>query len=146
MNKKEFLDILYEQLIDQLPPDRASAHIQYYQSYIEEELRKGLTSDEIFQKLGDPRLIAKTLIDTETESVSKSQVIDEQTNRGSESSEIPRHHHYRLDLSTWYGKLIVILAAAVAVALLFMVLSFMIPFLLAAAVILFLISWIRKRR
>ena len=41
MSKKEFLDILYRQLSDQLSSDLASAHTQYYQDYIDEELRSG---------------------------------------------------------------------------------------------------------
>ena len=51
MNKKEFLDILYGQLIDQMPSDRASAHVRDYQTYIEEEAQKGRGEDEIFQTL-----------------------------------------------------------------------------------------------
>ena len=50
----------------------------------------------------------------------------------------PKHRHYHLDLSTWYGKLIVIAAAAAVLALLFMVLSFLLPVILVVGVVLFL--------
>ncbi|MEI3495701.1 MAG: hypothetical protein V8R17_07430 [Blautia obeum] len=36
MNKKEFLDILYEQLSGQMPEGNVAAHVQYYRNYIEE--------------------------------------------------------------------------------------------------------------
>ena len=51
----------------------------------------------------------------------------------------PKHRHYHLDLSTWYGKLIVIVAAAAVLALLFMVLSFLLPVILVVGVVLFLV-------
>ena len=64
MTEKEFLDTLYEQLSDQIPDSKASAHTQYYQDYIRNEIRNGKNEQEVLQSLGDPRLIAKTLIDT----------------------------------------------------------------------------------
>ena len=36
MNKKEFLDILYEQLSGQMPEGSIAAHVQYYRNYIED--------------------------------------------------------------------------------------------------------------
>ena len=62
MNKKEFLDILYEQLSGQMPEGNVAAHVQYYRNYIEEEQRKGRSEDDILNELGDPRLIARTLL------------------------------------------------------------------------------------
>lgn len=146
MNKKEFLDILYGQLIDQMPSDRASAHVRYYQTYIEEEAQKGRREDEIFQTLGDPRLIAKTLIDTESEPGFHTQPSGEAYSSDGSDTAHPKSHSYKLNLSTWYGKLIVILAAAAVLVLLFMALSFLLPFVLVGSLILFFISWFRKRR
>ena len=66
MNKKEFLDILYNQLSGQMPEGNVAAHVQYYRNYIEEEQRKGHSEDDILNELGDPRLIARTLLDTDS--------------------------------------------------------------------------------
>ena len=52
MNKKEFLDILYEQLSGQMPEGNVAAHVQYYRNYIEEEQRKGRSEDDILNELG----------------------------------------------------------------------------------------------
>jgi len=148
MSKKEFLDILYRQLSDQLSSDLASAHTQYYQDYIDEELRSGKSLQEILTALGDPRLIAKTLIDTgaQPSSFCRNTGQDSGTDDFSETgSQEPRRHTHRLDLSTWYGKLIVILTAAAVLVLLFMALSFLIPVLLVVSAVLFLISWFRKK-
>ena len=72
MNKKEFLDILNEQLSGQMPEGTVSSHIQYYRNYIEEQRRTGRSEDDILSELGDPRLIARTLLDTESVGSSRS--------------------------------------------------------------------------
>ena len=64
MDKKEFLDILRSQLSGQMSEQQIAAHIQYYSSYIEERTAAGNSESEVLRELGDPRLIARTLLDT----------------------------------------------------------------------------------
>ena len=60
MTKTEFLDILR----NSLSSDKVNENINYYDDYIEQSVAKGKSYDEVFNELGDPRLIAKTIIDT----------------------------------------------------------------------------------
>lgn len=142
MNKKEFLDILYDQLSGQMPEGNIAAHIQYYRNYIEEQQQAGRTEADILKELGDPRLIARSLLDTEAAGGSRSYspyaetVSDENRSR---SSGTVKHHSLKIDLSTWYGKLAVILIAAVVLILLFTVLSILVPIVLVVGIILYLI-------
>lgn len=155
MTKKEFLNILYGQLTDQISSDKASAHTQYYQKYIEDEIKKGYNEEDILRSLGDPRLIAKTLIDTgaDPSGYSKNEQNVYNSNQNdcnsnsytSDNQSNQKHHHYHLNLSTWYGKLIVILAAAAILALLFVALSFLLPVILTVSAVLLFISWFRKQ-
>lgn len=158
MNKKEFLDILYNQLSGQIPEGNVAAHVQYYRNYIEEEQRKGRTESEILAELGDPRLIARTLLDTEASASGNPQTTEYYSesydNRsagynGYENSDSGhgkvKQHSFHLDLTTWYGKLAVILIAAVVIILLCTVLSVLIPIMIIAGVIMYLISQFRKR-
>ena len=64
MDKKEFLDILRSQLSGQMSEQQIAAHIQYYSSYIEARTAAGNSESEVLRELGDPRLIARTLLDT----------------------------------------------------------------------------------
>ena len=66
MDKNEFLDILRSQLSGQMPEGQINTHIQYYRNYIEERMQSGNSESEVMRELGDPRLIARTLLDTET--------------------------------------------------------------------------------
>ncbi len=61
MTKNEFLDILAESLSGNVPTAEIEENIQYYKSYIE----SGEESEEkALKTLGDPHLIARTIIDS----------------------------------------------------------------------------------
>ena len=61
MTKKEFLDILKESLAGNVPASEIEENIRYYRDYIE----NGEESEEkALEQLGDPHLIARTIIDS----------------------------------------------------------------------------------
>lgn len=61
MNKFEFLKILKESLSSSLDDSVVRDQLNYYDNYINEEIKKGRTEKEVLDELGDPRLIAKTI-------------------------------------------------------------------------------------
>ena len=63
MNKQEFLKILRDTLQSQLSSRETENHVEYYRTYIEEQMREGKTEIEILDVLGDPRLIARTILE-----------------------------------------------------------------------------------
>ena len=157
MSKKEFLDILYNQLSGQIPEGSVAAHVQYYRNYIEDEQQKGRTETDILNDLGDPRLIARTLLDTEvgagnpqngsTYSATYNEA-DSDYNEYDSSDSARGHvkkHSFKLDLSTWYGKVAVILITAVVLLLLVTILGILIPVVIVAGVIMYIVSQFRKQ-
>ena len=157
MSKKEFLDILYNQLSGQIPEGSVAAHVQYYRNYIEDKQQKGRTETDILNDLGDPRLIARTLLDTEvgagnpqngsTYSATYNEA-DSDYNKYDSSDSARGHvkkHSFKLDLSTWYGKVAVILIAAVVLLLLVTILGILIPVVIVAGVIMYIVSQFRKQ-
>lgn len=157
MSKTEFLDILYNQLSGQIPEGSVAAHVQYYRNYIEDEQQKGRTETDILNDLGDPRLIARTLLDTEVgagnpQNGSTYSAIyneaDSDYNKYDSSDSARGHvkkHSFKLDLSTWYGKVAVILIAAVVLLLLVTILGILIPVVIVAGVIMYIVSQFRKQ-
>ena len=157
MSKTEFLDILYNQLSGQMPEGSVAAHVQYYRNYIEDEQQKGRTETDILNDLGDPRLIARTLLDTEVgagnpQNGSTYSAIyneaDSDYNEYDSSDSARGHvkkHSFKLDLSTWYGKVSVILIAAVVLLLLVTILGILIPVVIVAGVIMYIVSQFRKQ-
>lgn len=64
MNREEFLQGLQKALSGQIPPSAVQENLRYYDDYIRTEVRKGRTESEVMEELGDPRLIARTIVDT----------------------------------------------------------------------------------
>ena len=122
MNKKEFLDTLREALSGSMQEGKTAAHIRYYQDYIDRQIRNGRSEKEVLDELGDPRLIAKTLLDT-----------DGDTKAYGEYEE-----------STWYGKALVIFLAALVILALLVIAGVLIPIFLVVAAVAFILSILRK--
>ena len=64
MNKQEFVDRLRMALNGRVSPGLVMDNVNYYEDYINTEIRKGRTEEEVLESLGDPRLIARTIIQT----------------------------------------------------------------------------------
>ena len=61
MTKKEFLDVLTESLAGNIPAETIEENIIYYKDYIE---RSDKSEKDTINELGDPHLIARTIIDS----------------------------------------------------------------------------------
>jgi len=78
MTKQEFLDGLRRSLAGGLEAQEINEHIRYYSDYIDSQIRMGISEEEIMSSLGEPRLIAKTLLGMENmETVTEEYVEDE---------------------------------------------------------------------
>jgi uncharacterized membrane protein len=64
MNKQDFIDRLRMALNGRVSPGLVMDNVNYYEDYINTEIRKGRTEEEVLESLGDPRLIARTIIQT----------------------------------------------------------------------------------
>lgn len=149
MDRTEFIQTLREQLSGQMQEGRAAAHIRYYEDYIQSQVRGGRAEAEVLSELGDPRLIAKTLIDTDPEGGTEIYEDYQESNYGGysdiEDDARSKVKIRRLDLSTWYGKAVVILCAVVAVIALVAIIGTVLPFFIVFALIIYLLSWWKKR-
>lgn len=128
-----------------------AAHVRYYEDYIQSQVQKGRSEEEVLRQLGDPRLIARTLLDTDVDSgqgnyEEYSTYTEPHSDSGYRRPDSGGGHFHRLDLSTWYGKLFVVLIAVIVVLALVSIISAVLPFFIALAVILFVISIINKRK
>lgn len=61
MTKQDFLIQLQRELNGNIGSQNAASFVEYYQEYIEIELRKGHSIEEIMEDLGSPRLIARSI-------------------------------------------------------------------------------------
>ncbi len=64
MTEEQFLSELREAMEGSVSPSFVNENIRYYEEYISTERQKGRSDEDIMGLLGDPRLIARTLVDT----------------------------------------------------------------------------------
>ena len=62
MTRAEFLEELKEALVGKMNANEIQSHMNYYNSYIADEMRKGRMEAEVLDELGSPFAIAKTLL------------------------------------------------------------------------------------
>ena len=64
MTEQAFLTELRDALKGSVDSQTINENVRYYEEYIETEVRKGRSMEEVLESLGNPRLLAKTVIDT----------------------------------------------------------------------------------
>ena len=79
MTKQDFLIQLQRELNGKIGSQNAVSFVEYYQEYIEIELRKGQSVEEVMEKLRNPRLIACSITEVFRE---KEQKASKDINRG----------------------------------------------------------------
>ena len=63
MTKQEFLEGLRERLLEEGADVLVPENLNYYDSYIEEEKQKGRTEEDVLAELGNPALIARSILE-----------------------------------------------------------------------------------
>lgn len=63
MNRIEFMEKLQRALASGLSSRQVTENVRYYQEYVDTEIRKGRSEEEVLAGLGDPRLLAKSIIE-----------------------------------------------------------------------------------
>ncbi len=72
MTKQEFLKVLQTSLNGKISDAQVADHLRYYEEYINNEIRSGRSEQDVMSSLGDPRLIARTIVATEASDGGKS--------------------------------------------------------------------------
>ena len=92
MTKAEFLEKLRIELSSGVTPQVLQENLNYYGQYIDDEIRKGRTESEVLAELGDPWILAKTIVDAQREESVEDVIYDSdgRTYRGDSSTEESR--------------------------------------------------------
>ena len=146
MNKEAFIDTLRRALYGKVSDYELTDHVSYYEDYIQSQVRSGCDEQQVLDELGDPRLIARTLLDTDVDNgqldyEEYSTYSDDAQNTQSSS----RNHVHVWRFDTWYSKLLGVVILLIVVFLLFHILVAVIPFFAVLALILFIVSLIKNR-
>lgn len=147
MKRREFLSQLKSALENKLSAEEIKKNVNYYDDYIEEEVRKGQAEEDVIAALGDPWAIAKTiLISSEIggqEYYSYSEEVADEYQEDSNSNT----KLYSIN-SWWKTALVVIVILAIVLGILsiaFGVLALFIRLAFPILVIVFIIRLFRKQ-
>ncbi len=131
MNRVEFIEKLRIALSGNVNSNKVEENVRFYNDYIDMEVKKGKSETQILDQIGDPRLIAKTIIEANkvagNGSEEKEPIYDEYERRSDDTSKrrfiFPR-------LNALLTIAVVIMAVLLFISLFTTVISFLAPVLL----------------
>ena len=150
MTKAEFLEKLRIELSSGVTPQVLQENLNYYSQYIDDEIRKGRTESEVLAELGDPWILAKTIVDAQGEESVEDVIYDSdgRTYRDNSSTEGSSNIHV-WSLDSWWKRLLLILAVVAVIVVIFAVISGIVsliaPVLIPLLVIILLVRMLRRR-
>lgn len=150
MTREEFLRGLEEALTGEVPVPVIRENLNYYGSYISQEMAKGRTMDEIVAEIGEPRIVARTIIDS-SEAAEEAGGFGNGYQESYEDSRNPYEDrgrepggkiHY-FNLNKWYWRILIPVVFFVVVFLLMSMVSgiFYLLIRFAGPIILILLIW-----
>jgi uncharacterized membrane protein len=158
MNKIEFLDILSQTLKGEVSADVIEQNIRYYDQYISSQ--SSMEEAKIIEMLGDPRMIAKTVIEKDKAAKQKNGYHDNNGSDNNSGSYTENEEGYRQSKNnqksnvfytnlTWRQKLTLVLVLIIVILVLVFIGRIIIGFLFAFGVpillILLLYALFKKR-
>lgn len=133
MTKQEFMEKLRLALTGKVPGNVVTENLQYYEDYINTEIRKGKSEEEVLAALGDPRLIARTIITASAQADTVGGGEYQEYNRSAQAQE---NGQRRMPIWLWLimGMLIVVLIFSAVVSLLSFLWPILVPIIIIMAV------------
>lgn len=149
MTKEEFLENLSLSLSGKVRTAIVMENVNYYEDYINTEVRKGKTEEEVLETLGDPRLIARTIAETsprtpEAEGNRDGSFFQNGVRDGQDygqRGEVRRRSSLRLPL--WLWVILAVVVVVLVVSAVFSILSAILPFLIPILIVVFLVKLFR---
>ncbi len=139
MTRFEFTEKLRKALSGRVNYQIVNENVAYYEMYIDTEIKKGRSEKEVLSELGDPRLLARTIIDTAQES---DKVYGEE-----EEGRSGKHLFGRiLHLPSWVFILVLFLIFILILNVVGFVIATVLPVALPLLVIYYVIRYFRRRK
>lgn len=139
MTKQEFISVLQKSLGGKVNSREIASQTDYYNEYIETQIRLGRTEEDVLLELGDPRLIARSII---AASGSASDEI-----RPEREKETDRRKSF-FKITGWRALLLIavfLLCIVMIFAFVLSLLPIVLPIVIPVVAILFIIRWYQSK-
>lgn len=154
MTRMEFLQQLRQALENDLNGSVVQENVDFYNQYIIDEMGKGKSEAEVLQMLGDPWVLARTVIDAQ-DGTDQSTVYESGGTYSGYSSESSRKKEtdpvvHAFGLDTWWKKMVLILGIIMVVVVIFSIItglvSLLAPIVIPIVVIMLVVRLFSNRR
>ena len=152
MTKQDFLESLRRTLNGNMAPVTVDEHIRFYDGYIVSEIAKGKSEAEIVAGLGDPRILARTLIDAAERAGDEyaQQNAQRSTESGSEECRKPNASYEssgalkRVQMPGWLMVLLVIVVMLFVIRVIGTIFFALLPYMIPVVIVVYIIKLIRR--
>lgn len=147
MDKRTFIEKLQRALAGGLNSNQVADNVRYYQDYIESEIRKGKSENEVLSQLGDPRLLAKSIIEANKrsgESYGSNREFDEEMTDNPTFKRKVRSFENGLMLPGWLIMLIITVIAVIILGLALSLLSTFLPVIIVGLAAILIVKVIQN--
>lgn len=150
MNKEEFITKLQHALSGGLSSGQVSEHVRYYREYIDAEIHKGREEEEVLAQLGDPRLLARSIIDANKRTGASygfdREYDEEAAGEVRDKGQDRTGRVKRVMLPGWLVMLIIVVIAVVIIGLVSSLLYLFAPVIIAVLTVTLVVRLIRDNR
>lgn len=138
MNRTEFVDKLRLALSGKIPVSKINEQVDYYNDYIMSEVRKGRSEQEVVESLGDPRLIAKSIL---ASNGANDQTVDEKYSEDFRNDNPNRSWLFRFGI--WPFLILAIIILIVVLVIVVNIAIFLMPVVIVVAAVLGILYFIK---
>lgn len=150
MTRAEFIDTLQKTLTGRISSSSVNENIRYYQEYIDTQVRAGRSEEEVIAELGNPRLLARTIIEADKregqtaygEAQEYDEVYEDGTQAGAESG---RGGAKVYRMPGWLITVLVVLVMVLIIGVIGSVLSMLLPFIIPIMGIILIVRLVNRR-
>lgn len=148
MDKTEFIEKLQRALAGGLNSSQVAENVRYYQEYIDSQIRKGYSEAEVMQQLGDPRLLAKSIIEANKRagaSYGSNREYDEEMPADEQDRDRAAGNGRLVMLPGWLVMLIITVVVVLVIGVVTQLIAFFAPVILVGLVVLLIVKVFQNR-
>lgn len=149
MDRTEFIDRLQRALAGGVNSSRVAENVQYYREYIDVEIRKGRSEEEVLASLGDPRLLAKSIIEANKRagiSEGTNRTYDEETDTEKYGKRDQTGRINAVRVPGWLVLLIAVVIFLLIIGVAFSMISFLAPIIIPVLVVVLVVNYFKGRQ
>lgn len=133
MTRQDFIQQLRIALSGKMNSTAINENVQYYEDYINTQIRNGKAEEAVLSELGDPRLIAKSIVEAGKNGQTSDECFEKEDNNTG-TARFPR----------WILVCTILLIVVFLIGLLFSALVTLLPVIIPIVAVIFIIRYFQK--